>query len=73
MLGKIESGQLVTVIPASTESTLPEDIVLCKVNGCEYLHLVKAIGKRGCLIGNNRGKINGWTKKVYGKVVQIEP
>ena len=35
-------------------------IVLCKVNGFEYLHLVKAMQGERFRIGNNRGGINGW-------------
>ena len=46
-----------------------KDIVLCKVKGNHYLHLVKAVGKKRVLIGNNHGHINGWTKNIYGKVV----
>ena len=38
------------------------DIVFCKVKGRYYTHLVRAKGDRGVLIGNNHGKINGWTK-----------
>jgi len=45
------------------------DIVYCKVKGKFYTHLVKAKNtNRGCLIGNNHGRINGWTKNIYGKV-----
>ena len=48
------------------------DIVYCKVKGNFYTHLVKAKNSdKGLLIGNNRGGINGWTKNVYGKVVEI--
>ena len=48
------------------------DIVYCKVKGKYYTHLVKKKNdKLGVLIGNNHGKINGWTKKVYGKVTKI--
>jgi exosome complex RNA-binding protein Csl4 len=44
MQGKIDSGQLCTVEPISDfESLKKGDIVLCKVNGNEYLHLIKAI------------------------------
>jgi hypothetical protein len=44
MQGKIESGQLCTVEPIEDYDTLEKgDIVLCKVNGSEYLHLIKAI------------------------------
>lgn len=72
MSGKIESGQLVTVQPVSDLEI--GDIVLCKVGGATYLHLVKANQKDEYLIGNNRGGINGWTKlkNIYGKVVKIE-
>lgn len=48
------------------------DIVYCKVKGNYYTHLVKGKDQnRGLLIGNNKGRINGWTTKIYGKVIQI--
>ncbi len=41
MVGKIESGQLCTVVPIPADEEIKVgDIVLCKVNGREYLHLV---------------------------------
>src|SRR6516162_6497419 len=43
MAGKIDSGQLCTVVPAKIEDLKVGDIVLCKVNGFQYLHLIKAI------------------------------
>ena len=44
MSGKIESGQLCTIEPVADISQLAAgDIVLCKVHGNEYLHLIKAI------------------------------
>ena len=60
MSGQIESGQLCTVTPVDAASLEVGDIVLCKVNGSEYLHLVKAIQGARFQIGNNRGRINGW-------------
>ena len=61
MVGRIESGQRCTVVPIADHSTLaPGAIVLCKVGGNEYLHLVKAIQGQRFQIGNNRGRINGW-------------
>ena len=59
MTGKIESGQLCTVAPADPDSLAVGDIVLCRVNGAEYLHLIKAIQGPRFQIGNNRGRING--------------
>jgi hypothetical protein len=58
--------------PCSIEEVSIGDIVYCKVRGKFYTHLVKAIEQdKGALIGNNHGKINGWTKQVYGKVVEV--
>jgi hypothetical protein len=50
------------------------DIVLCKVNGNQYLHLVKAIQGARFQIGNNRGRINGWitAASIYGKCTKVE-
>lgn len=65
MKGKIESGTLVKVNPITSETKIiVGDIVLCKVHGSEYLHLVKAIRPDGTYqIANNRGHINGWIGK----------
>ncbi|HNU06990.1 MAG TPA: hypothetical protein PKO33_04430 [Pyrinomonadaceae bacterium] len=75
MKGKIESGQLCTVEPIADIGTIGTgDIVLCKVNGSDYLHLVKAVQGARFQIGNNRGRINGWIgpNLIYGKLVAIE-
>lgn len=74
MTGKIESGQLCTVEPVDAGVLEVGDIVLCKVNGREYLHLVKAIQGPRFQIGNNRGRINGWVtaNAIFGKCVRIE-
>lgn len=75
MKGKIESGQLCTVAPLKDVSTLEKgDIVLCKVNGSEYLHLIKAIQGQRFQIGNNRGRINGWigSNAIFGICTKIE-
>ncbi|WP_444997971.1 hypothetical protein [Aliikangiella sp. IMCC44359] len=75
MKGKIESGQLCTVEPVEEAKLKKGDIVLCKVNGAEYLHLIKAIQGNRYQIGNNIGRINGWISfnSIYGKLVDIEP
>src|SRR5213596_2826328 len=74
MTGKIESGQLCTVVPVDPASLKVGDIVLCKVHANEYLHLVKAIQGPRFQIGNNRGRINGWITAgtIYGRCVRIE-
>jgi hypothetical protein len=73
MSGKVESGQLCTVSPVDPLSLRVGDIVLCKVNGYEYLHLIKAIQATRFQIGNNRGRINGWVGQsaIYGKCVSV--
>lgn len=74
MTGKIESGQLCTVRPVDSNDLQVGDIVLCKVNGREYLHLVKAIRGDRFQIGNNRGLINGWVgrKSIFGRCIKVE-
>ena len=72
MVPLIYSGQEHILAPATWETIVVGDIVYCKVHGNYYTHLVKAIDEtKGCQIGNNKGRINGWTKQVYGKVIQV--
>lgn len=74
MSGKIESGQLCTVQPVKTDLKVG-DIVLCKVAGKQYLHLIKAIQGTRFQIGNNKGHINGWVGRncIFGNLVKVEP
>lgn len=48
--------------------------LLCKVNGNQYLHLIKAISGKRFQIGNNRGRINGWVyaNSIYGRLDKVE-
>lgn len=87
MQPRIESGQLVTVVPAfkeyataahTTDIAEPDigDVVLCKVEGRLWLHLITAIGSDGRYqISNNKGHVNGWCTRdnVFGVVVMAEP
>lgn len=71
MVPLIHSGQLHILAPCKIEDIKVGDIVYCKVKGNFYTHLVKAVDlTKGLLIGNNKGRINGWTKQVYGKVIK---
>lgn len=68
----IMSGQKHELAPVQWEDCEKGDIVYCKVKGRHYTHLVLAKShERGLQIGNNHGKVNGWTKNVYGKVISI--
>ena len=75
MLPLLKSRQPVICEPVTDDTTLKKkDIVLCKVRGHYYLHLIHAIrNDKEYLIGNNRGHMNGWVSKnqIYGKVVEI--
>lgn len=74
MAPKIKSGQLCTVAPVNPAALQVDDIVLCKVRGAEYLHLVKAIRGERFQIGNNRGYINGWIggHSIFGRLASVE-
>ena len=73
MSGKVESGQLCTVEPVDPLTLKVGDIVLCKVGGREYLHLIKAINGCRFQIGNNRGHVNGWVgpSAIFGRCVRV--
>jgi SOS-response transcriptional repressor LexA len=75
MRGKVNSGDLVTLEPAQPENLQVGDIVLVRVRGNVYLHLIKAINGPRFQIGNNRGGINGWVGAncIYGIATHIEP
>ena len=74
MLPLLKSRQAVICEPVKDDTKLnKKDIVLCKVRGHHYLHLIHAIKNDSeYLIGNNRGHMNGWIgrNQIYGKVVE---
>lgn len=72
MVPLIYSGQEHRLRPITWEETNVGDIVYCKVKGSYYTHIVKAKNnEKGCLIGNNKGGLNGWTKQIYGIVIEV--
>ncbi len=74
MRGKVNDGATVTIEPCEPTSLQVGDIVLVRVSGYDYLHLVKAIDRGRFQIGNNRGGINGWVgpNAIYGIAVRIQ-
>src|SRR5277367_5437160 len=60
MSPRIKSGDLCTVEPVEPSQLRDGDIVLCRVRGADYLHLVKALQGTRFQIGNNHGHVNGW-------------
>jgi hypothetical protein len=76
MVPLIRSRQLVTVAPVNPASVEVGDIVLSRVAGAVYLHLVSAVdpSRQRIQISNNRGRINGWTShaRVYGICTAVD-
>lgn len=79
MSPKIKSKQLVTVEPIKENQKLNVgNIVLCKVRGRCFLHLISALDvtaeKQIYQISNNHGHVNGWCSRacIYGIVTKVE-
>jgi len=76
MVPLIRSRQPVTVAPVDPAKVEVGDIVLARVAGSVYLHLVSAVdASRGRVqISNNRGRVNGWTHhaRVFGICVAVD-
>lgn len=70
----IKHREPVTVEPVDTSKLEKGDIVFVKVKGNIYTHKVTALGEDKVQIGNNHGKINGWTKldNVFGIVTKVK-
>lgn len=74
----LKSRQAVICSPIKDNTVISKkSIVLCKVKGRYYLHLVHGIrktkDKEEYLIGNNHGHMNGWVqrKNIFGIVSEI--
>ena len=74
MAGRVNHRDLVTIAPYGDAEPEVDDVVLVKVRGREYLHLIKARQDARYLIGNNRGGLNGWVGRgaIFGRATRIE-
>lgn len=76
MVPLIRSRQQVVVAPVEPARLKAGDIVLARVAGTVYLHLVSAVDpvRRRVQISNNRGRVNGWTghDRVFGICVAVD-
>lgn len=76
MVPLVHSRQRVRVAPADPMLLEPGDIVLARVSGTVYLHLVTAVDtpRRRVQISNNRGRVNGWTghDRVFGICLAVD-
>ncbi|MER7585560.1 S26 family signal peptidase [Kitasatospora sp. NPDC097691] len=76
MVPLIRSRQPVRVTPVDPAKLEVGDIVLARVAGTVYLHLVSAVdpARKRVQISNNRGRVNGWTShaRVFGICVAVD-
>jgi len=72
MTPKLASGEAILMEPVTEDTILKKgDIVLVKVNGHFYCHLISAIRGGSYQISNNHKHVNGWVSKnnIYGKMI----
>jgi SOS-response transcriptional repressor LexA len=78
MQGRLDEGDLVTLAPCDSRDLAIGDIVLARVKGRHYshlvLHLVVERESDRFLIGNNHGRRDGWitAEDIFGKVTQVQ-
>ncbi len=76
MVPLIQSRQTVRVEPVDPSKVEVGDVVLARVAGSTYLHLVSAVDhdRARVQISNNRGRVTGWTghARVYGICTAVE-
>ena len=76
MVPLIRGRQAVVVAPVDPVKLEIGDIVLARVAGTVYLHLVSALDRprQRVQISNNRGRVNGWTshERVFGICVAVD-
>ena len=76
MVPLIRSRQQVVVVPVDPSKLEVGDIVLARVAGTVYLHLVSSVdpARKRVQISNNRGRVNGWTshERVFGICVAVD-
>jgi len=76
MVPLVRSRQLVRVAPVDPARVEVGDIVLARVAGTVYLHLVSAVdhGAGRVQISSNRGRVNGWTShaRVFGICTSVD-
>lgn len=71
MRPRIKSKDPVELIAATVDTVAVGDVVFCKVKGRYMVHLVTAIKDGKVQISNNHGHVNGWTRTVFGKAVNV--
>ena len=69
MLPLIKSGSTVTLLKTDYEVG---DVVLSKIKGNWLTHKITKVSNDGrYMISNNKGRDNGWTSKIFGRVIEV--
>lgn len=70
----INHRQAVTVSPVDSSKVEKGDVVIAKVHGRIFCHLISAVDGDRIQISNNHGFVNGWTTRehVFGIVTHVE-
>lgn len=67
MAGRINDGDLVTLEPLGAQELISGDIVLVRIDGRCYshivLHLVLSVEGERFLIGSHQGRVDGWVDR----------
>jgi hypothetical protein len=73
MRGRVNDGDTVVLVPAKPDALVVGDVVLVRVKGRTYLHLVTAIARGRFTIGNNVGGTNGTVgpQAIFGRAISI--
>jgi phage repressor protein C with HTH and peptisase S24 domain len=72
MTPKLKSGESVIMEPVGEDTILEKgDVVLCKVHGHYYCHLISSIRGNSYQISNNHKHVNGWISKknIFGRMI----
>ena len=78
MTGRICDGDLVTLTPCQAEELIVGDIVLVRIQGKRFSHIVLygIISREGerILIGSHQGRVDGWVDRgdIYGIATEVE-
>ncbi len=78
MTGRISDGELVTLAPCQSENLSIGDIVLVRIQGKRFshivLHCILSREDNRFLIGSHQGRVDGWVERdsIYGIAAKVE-
>ncbi len=76
MTGRISDGDLITLVPCRLEDLTTGDIVLARIQGKRFahvvLHSILTVEGDRFLIGSHQGRVDGWVDRgdIYGIVTE---